>query len=240
MRSAGLVWAARAGWSSTGRRLALVSRREASEEALKTIEQLEKAGVSVKLLSADVTCEERVEEVLAEDQRTMPPLRGIVHAAGALDDGMVHKQTWEQFERVLGTQVRAHGSRTASFVYTPLDFFVLFSSAASMFGSAGQANHAAANAFLDALGAPAQGAGVAGVERQLGGVVGGGRGGRAPRLGKAFAERHRRYQPQQGWRALEMVFKHSRAQVACAIRMNWKQRTRLCERTDAAARSRSR
>ena len=64
---------------------------------LKTIEQLQKAGASVKLFSADVTREERVEEVLAEIKRTMPPLRGIVHAAGVLDDGMVHKQTWERF-----------------------------------------------------------------------------------------------------------------------------------------------
>jgi myxalamid-type polyketide synthase MxaB len=79
------------------------------------------------------------------------PLRGIVHAAGVLDDGILEKQTADRFARVMAPKVRGAWELHLQTQTLPLDFFVCFSSLASLLGSAGQGNYAAANAFLDAL-----------------------------------------------------------------------------------------
>ena len=89
--------------------------------------------------------------MLAEIERTLPPLGGIVHAAGVLDDGVLLEQNWQRFERVLAPKVGGAWNLHVQSQHLGLDWFVLFSSAASVLGSAGQANYAAANAFLDAL-----------------------------------------------------------------------------------------
>ncbi len=81
----------------------------------------------------------------------MPPLRGIVHAAGVLDDGVLSQQTWPRFETVLGPKVIGGFNLHRATEGTPLDFFVMFASAAGVLGSAGQGAYGAANAFLDAL-----------------------------------------------------------------------------------------
>ena len=89
--------------------------------------------------------------VFASLQQTMPPLRGVIHSAGTLDDGVLEQQSWEKFARVFRPKVEGTWNLHRLTREIPLDFFVMFSSAASLLGSPGQANHAAANAFLDAL-----------------------------------------------------------------------------------------
>ena len=68
-----------------------------------------------------------------------------------LDDGVLLQQSWDRFERVLRPKAAGAWNLHVATAALPLDFFVLFSSAASLLGLAGQGNHAAANAFLDAL-----------------------------------------------------------------------------------------
>ncbi|MBE9216665.1 KR domain-containing protein, partial [Plectonema cf. radiosum LEGE 06105] len=80
-----------------------------------------------------------------------PPLRGVIHAAGVLDDGILHSMTWERFTNVIHPKVLGAWNLHDLTQDFPLDFFVLFSSATALFGSPGQANHVAANVFLDAL-----------------------------------------------------------------------------------------
>src|SRR5207302_10199578 len=89
--------------------------------------------------------------VLAGIRESMPPIRGIIHSAGVLDDGVILQQDRERFAAVMRPKVDGAWNLHSQTLNAELDFFVLFSSAASMLGSPGQSNHAAANAFLDML-----------------------------------------------------------------------------------------
>ena len=75
----------------------------------------------------------------------------MIHAAGVLDDGLIGEQTWERFEKVLAPKVIGAKLLHEFTRSLELDFFVLYSSAASVLGSPGQSNYATANAFLDGL-----------------------------------------------------------------------------------------
>ena len=81
----------------------------------------------------------------------MPPLHGILHAAGVIDDGVLQDLNWPRFERVMAPKVAGAWLLAELTEAMPVDFFVLFSSAASVLGAPGQANYAAANAFQDGL-----------------------------------------------------------------------------------------
>ncbi|HVK65323.1 MAG TPA: SDR family NAD(P)-dependent oxidoreductase [Polyangium sp.] len=133
------------------RHLALVSRGDPSEAARDAIAAMEKAGAEVSVVAADVTREDQVDAMLAEIKKHMPPLRGIVHAAGLLDDRTLLEMDEERFTRVMAPKVRGAFHLHARTLDQKLDFFVLYSSSASLLGAPGQGNYAAANAFLDAL-----------------------------------------------------------------------------------------
>ncbi|MDC3954532.1 type I polyketide synthase [Polyangium jinanense] len=133
------------------RHLALVSRGAPSAAAREAISAMEKAGAEVAVLAADVTREDQVDAMLAEIKKRMPPLRGIVHAAGLLDDRTLLEMDEERFTRVMAPKVRGAFNLHTRTLDQKLDFFVLYSSSASLLGAPGQGNYAAANAFLDAL-----------------------------------------------------------------------------------------
>ncbi len=82
---------------------------------------------------------------------SLPPLRGVIHAAGVLHDGVLRDQKWENFCKVMEPKITGTWNLHCLTRAMPLDFFSLFSSAVSVLGSAGQANHAAASAAQDAL-----------------------------------------------------------------------------------------
>ena len=115
-----------------------------------TLEELRAGGATVQVVKADVSRAENVTRLLAICQ-TLGPLRGIVHAAGVLDDGVLENQNAERFARVMAPKVGGAWELHVQTQSLPLDFFVCFSSVASLLGSPGQGNYAAANAFLDAL-----------------------------------------------------------------------------------------
>ena len=81
----------------------------------------------------------------------LPELRGIIHAAGVIDDAVIAGQSRERFIKVMGPKVQGTWNLHEETKGRGLDFFVCFSSAASVLGSAGQGNYAAANAFMDAF-----------------------------------------------------------------------------------------
>ena len=90
-------------------------------------------------------------EVLAAARRELPPLVGVLHAAGVLDDGVLLRLDWERFERVLAPKLQGAVNLHELTAGDPLELFVLYSSMVSMVGSLGQASYAAGNAALDAL-----------------------------------------------------------------------------------------
>jgi len=117
-----------------------------------TIRELESLGASVHLASVDVADEKELsgflDEFRAED---WPPIRGVVHAAGVLQDGLLAQLDAEALNKVLRPKVTGGWLLHRLLQDDPLDFFILFSSAGSVLGQPGQGNYAAANAFLDVL-----------------------------------------------------------------------------------------
>ena len=115
------------------------------------IEALRAMGASVLIAEADVTREDDVAAVAARISESMPPLRGVVHAAMVLSDGYLSQLTADQMNRVLAPKATGVWNLHRHTLDCELDFFVLFSSVATMFGNPGQANYVAANVFLDAF-----------------------------------------------------------------------------------------
>src|SRR5262249_19014217 len=98
-----------------------------------------------------VASQQAVGKMIAIAHQQDRPLRGVAHLAGALRDRTLDDLTWENMQEVLNAKVNGAWNLHLATSECPLDFFLCFSSTASAFGSPGQANYAAANAFLDAL-----------------------------------------------------------------------------------------
>ncbi len=133
------------------RRLVLTSRRgPAAPAAAGLWEELTAAGAQVEIVACDVTSRESVAELIAAvpDEHL---LTAVIHCAGVLDDGVVEALTEDRVDAVLAP--KAHGAWHLHELTRHLDLsaFVLYSSIASVLGTAGQANYAAANAFLNGL-----------------------------------------------------------------------------------------
>ncbi|MFK4070363.1 SDR family NAD(P)-dependent oxidoreductase [Streptomyces sp. NPDC029674] len=133
------------------RHLLLASRRgdqaPGSDELRAHLREL---GATVEIAAADVGDAEAVAALIASVDPAHP-LTGVIHAAGVLDDAVITAQTPESLARVWATKATAARHLHEATRETPLDFFVVFSSAAASLGSPGQANYAAANAYCDAL-----------------------------------------------------------------------------------------
>ncbi len=131
--------------------LILTGRRAPSERAAKLIQQMQETGTQVQVVAADISRREDVQGLIHTIQTQGIALRGIMHAAGVLDDGVLTQQTWERFEKVMAPKVSGTWHLHQLTQDQPLDWFVNFSSISGLLGSPGQSNYAAANAFLDAI-----------------------------------------------------------------------------------------
>ena len=131
--------------------LVLNGRREPDAAEQAAVEALRARGVGVRVELADVTDGEAVDAMLARLDAELPALGGVFHSVGVLSDGALVNQDWERFEKVLAPKALGAWRLHRATENRDLDLFVLFSSAAGVVGNAGQANHAAANAFLDQL-----------------------------------------------------------------------------------------
>jgi acyl transferase domain-containing protein/acyl-CoA synthetase (AMP-forming)/AMP-acid ligase II/acyl carrier protein/short-subunit dehydrogenase len=131
------------------RHLVLTSRRGASAPGATELRaELTGLGAQVEVAACDAADRDALAALLA-GLPAEHPLTGVVHAAGVVDDGTVESLTEEKVDGVLRPKVDA--ALNLDELAGDVDLFVLFSSATSILGTAGQANYAAANAFLDGL-----------------------------------------------------------------------------------------
>lgn len=133
------------------RHIVLLGRSVPSAEAREALDTLKELGANVRVAAADVADAAQLAAAIDSAERALPPLAGVVHAAGVLDDGILLQQDAARFERVSAPKIFGAWNLHTLTAAKPLDFFAAFSSAASLVGSPGQGNYAAANAFLDAL-----------------------------------------------------------------------------------------
>jgi 6-methylsalicylic acid synthase len=118
---------------------------------IEAVRSLERLGVTVRVMAMDIADREQVAALLTPAKYDMPPIRGIVHAAGVLDNRMVAVVDEESLKTVM--RPKALGALVLHDLFPPgsLDFMVLFSSCGLLLGLTGQASYAAANSVLDAL-----------------------------------------------------------------------------------------
>lgn len=131
--------------------LALVSRSGMKPETESVVERLRSQGIKVEVFQADITQADSLAKLVMEVETILPTIRGVVHAAGLLDDGAFLNLTHDQFNKVLAPKINGAWNLHKYFSARNLESFVLFSSGASVLGTAAQANYTAANMALDQL-----------------------------------------------------------------------------------------
>jgi myxalamid-type polyketide synthase MxaB len=199
--------------------LILMGRQPPDPETRALLHRLEEENVRIDIVQGDVACRADLQRAAARiDERA--GLHGIFHCAGALSDGVLAKQTWERFRLVMAAKVTGAWNLHRMSCGRQLDLFVLFSSAVSVIGSAGQANHGAACAFEDALAAYRRSFGLPGLSINWGpwSEVG----------AAAGAAIHSRWQgmgifafpPSAGLQALEALLPHPDPQ-AVVLKADW-------------------
>ena len=220
----GGIGCALAGWLADRGAGAIVlnGRRDPDPEAIETIDTLHRRGVTVQVEIADVTDTAAVDAMLERIDATLPPLAGVIHSVGVLSDAVLANQSWDSFQQVLWPKMLGAWHLHRATMHRDLDMFVLFSSVAGVLGNAGQANHAAANAFLDQLAAHRRAFGLPGQTIAWGAWSG---------LGEAEEQRERIESqleatgtgwitPQQGLRALETLVRQD-APAGMVASVDW-------------------
>jgi NADPH:quinone reductase-like Zn-dependent oxidoreductase/acyl carrier protein len=133
--------------------LVLAGRNQPTPSAQTTIRELEAMGTYITVAQVDVAEAQAVAQLIAHIQESDSPLRGVIHAAGVLDDALTVNMNTEKFQHATRPKINGAWNLHKATLDCPLDFFVMFSSVASVLGTAGQGNYAAGNAFMDALAA---------------------------------------------------------------------------------------
>ena len=202
--------------------IVLNGRRNPDTEAEATIDALRGRGVRIEVELADVTDAAAVDAMLARIDEKLPPLGGVIHSVGVLSDAALTNQNWESFERVLWPKIVGAWHLHHATIDRDLDLFILFSSRVGVMGNPGQANHAAANTFLDQLAAHRRALGLAGQSIAWGAWS---------ELGEAEEQSERIEKrleaegkgwitPQQGLRALEQLVRQDTT-TSVVMAMDW-------------------
>lgn len=204
------------------RNIVLVGRRSPTQEAQRVIDALASQGAAIQIVAADVAQRDQVESLLKKIDQDMPPLCGIIHSAGVIDDGILSEQTWSRFEKVMAPKVDGAWNLHTLTLESNLDFFILYSAGASLLGSPGQSNYAAANAFLDGLAHYRQQCGLPGLSINWGGWADVGM------ATKVDSQNQRRWaslgmsliKPAQGMQALQHLIETQATQMA-VLPIDW-------------------
>lgn len=128
-----------------------LSRSPLNEDQKVFVEEMNNQGTTIHAIQGDVSNEKSLNLALEKIDALKIPVGGVVHAAGVLDDGVLMHQNMDRFQSVMKPKVIGTWNLMLWAKDKDLDFIVLFSSIAGLLGSQGQANYAAANAFLDVI-----------------------------------------------------------------------------------------
>jgi len=220
-----------------GRNLVLMGRSGAeSEEAKKALMELQKTDARVEVAKADVSNADEVASVLTEISRTMPPLKGIFHAAMVLDDGILLQLNRDRFRKVMAPKMDGTWNLHYQTLNCHLDLFVLFSSASALIGSPGQGNYAAANSFLDAFAYYRQSLGLPAVTINWGHLAGVGYVARHPEISELLTRMGiEGISPKQAMAALGMILRRKPIQTAM-MRMDWRKVSKSIPKTGVSQR----
>ncbi len=132
------------------RHLVLVGRGGPSAAAQRALDALRDEGVDVRVAAVDVADPARLRDALRPDPQ-VPPVGGVFHLAGVLEDALVADLSEPAVLRALAGKAVGAWNLHRLTVDEPVEHFVLFSSLAGLIGSPGQAAYASGNVFLDAL-----------------------------------------------------------------------------------------
>jgi phthiocerol/phenolphthiocerol synthesis type-I polyketide synthase C len=171
------------------RHLVLVGRNLPDNETNAAIAALEAEGVRVKAAACDVADRSGLAALLAEISATMPPLRGVVHAAAVVRDALIRNLTHEHIEQVFAPKIQGARNLDELTRAASLDFFVLYSSATTLFGNPGQAAYVAANRYLEVLAGERRARGLPALCMSWGPIADAGFLARHPDVRKALEER---------------------------------------------------
>ena len=202
--------------------IVLNGRRDPDPEAAQAIAAIRSRGIRIEVELADLTDTAAIDDMLARMDATLPPLGGVIHSVGVLSDAALTNQTWASFERVLWPKIVGAWHLHRATMDRDLDMFILFSSRVGVMGNPGQANHAAANAFLDQLAGHRRALGLPGQSIAWGAWS---------EIGEAAEQRDRIEQrraalggrwftPQQGIQALERLVRQDTT-TSVVMSMDW-------------------
>ncbi|KAK8104667.1 lovastatin nonaketide synthase [Apiospora kogelbergensis] len=133
------------------RNFVFLSRSGATKpEAQDVVNRIEAAGARAQVHSADASDEAAVAEVVRRVSAETP-IRGVVHAAMVLRDGLYENMAWADYQAALRPKLQGARALDRALGDAPLDFFLMTSSISAVLGNPGQANYCAANSYLDFL-----------------------------------------------------------------------------------------
>jgi acyl transferase domain-containing protein/NADPH:quinone reductase-like Zn-dependent oxidoreductase/ubiquinone/menaquinone biosynthesis C-methylase UbiE/NADP-dependent 3-hydroxy acid dehydrogenase YdfG/acyl carrier protein len=205
-------------------RLILIGRRGMTPEAAPVIESLRASGTNVVVKAVDVSDEAALRELLSHIRGGGPPLRGILHLAGVLENAALRQQGEDRFTRVFAPKVRGAWLLDRLTRGDPIDLFVMFSSIAAVLGAAGQSNHAAANAVLDLLAHERRERGLHGLSINWGAWADAGAAADQDIRDRLAAQGIGAMTPAQGIQALESLLRDESAQLA-VLPVEWRRFT---------------
>ena len=207
--------------------IVLTSRRSADAEAERAIAAItERFHCRVHVFSADVGDADELAGLLTRIRAELPPLGGVAHLAGVLDDALLPQQDLEHFRTTLRPKAFAAQRLHELTKDDELDFFILYSSASAVLGSPAQANYACANAFLDGLTAARRAHGLPATAVNFGPW---GRGGMASSqvvIANLGAQGMMPLEPAAALAALGEVVRHGTGQ-ATVLKANWQRAAKM-------------
>ncbi len=134
------------------RHLTLISRSGATpENAIDSFNELVQMDVELTCLAVDVTDKAQLTELFKKFGTSLPPLKGIIHAATVFDDALLQNLDAERMRKVIDPKVIGGWHLHELSQNQPLDMFVVYSSVTTYFGNPGQGNYVAANSALEGL-----------------------------------------------------------------------------------------